>query len=402
MSAGDVLEQFRSACSAGRIDAFAIGDTLLQACGHGPATLAVPITLGVRDDQLQALTDRLAARGLHVHRRSKLDWLVGGAPGCFPIELTVFFHHKGTLQHSKYPPVRLTRSMLHPIQTARVGEHSVPVPSDPAALVDHQQLLRNPSVYTLHTTGKTFRSVGAMGTVRFLLDHPGHSLARFGDGELECMVRLDSCSQRTSRLLARRLQQVVLQAPANLCLGFVQKDADYGYGGFKGMLSGRFDAVLDRMDADRQTMFSAYVGRVDLPSEPERDQYWRTIRQLFRHRKVVMVGNDRVRGYHRSELYAEHDQQWPIRFITQTPDGQEIPGRDSFRVYDGILSQCLEVGRQHPDVLFCLEVGVTATVLAYDLCCAGYQAYDLGRTSYFHRAWCADVASRPVTLGRGA
>lgn len=51
------------------------------------------------------------------------------------------------------------------------------------------------------------------------------------------------------------------------------------------------------------------------------------------------------------------------------------PAENAFREYDRILEECLE---QSKDKLFLLAMGPTATVLAYDLCKAGYQALDIG------------------------
>lgn len=51
------------------------------------------------------------------------------------------------------------------------------------------------------------------------------------------------------------------------------------------------------------------------------------------------------------------------------------PPENAFLKYDEILEVCMS---QSKDVLFLLALGPTASVLAYDLCKAGYQAVDIG------------------------
>ena len=51
------------------------------------------------------------------------------------------------------------------------------------------------------------------------------------------------------------------------------------------------------------------------------------------------------------------------------------PAENAFTRYHEILDFCLA---QNKDDLFLLALGPTATVLAYDLCKAGYQAVDIG------------------------
>lgn len=393
----DLVDRWQSLCSTYRSDTFAIGDTLRQVtqCPESPdnpnnpipRSIDLPITMAVRGDQISALVSHASQYDITLHREGKYTWTVRQASGPPLIELSIFHHYKGTFQHYKYQSIKLTRSTLYPIREEPFGHIRIYVPQDYRPLVQSLQILKDVSVHVLPTTGKQFRSIGAKNTIQFLLDHPGHSLVRFGDGELDCMVRCDGCSQRSSRDLAHRLQRIVIDPPEKLCLAFIQTEPDFGFGGFKDFVRGRYDNVLDQMDASKHPMFSAYIGRVVIEDEKERDEYWLNIRRLFKRRKVVAVGNNRIRGYHRPRLYDQRDPSWPIRFITHTSDGQEIPGSDAYRVYDDLYQQCLTIGRQFPDALFCLEVGVAATVLAHDLCRQGLQAYDLGRTSYFHRTW---------------
>ncbi len=60
------------------------------------------------------------------------------------------------------------------------------------------------------------------------------------------------------------------------------------------------------------------------------------------------------------------------------------PPRNAFERYDRILNEALKVEKE---VLFLIALGPTATVLAYDLHNAGYQAVDIGHIDVEYEWW---------------
>ena len=63
-------------------------------------------------------------------------------------------------------------------------------------------------------------------------------------------------------------------------------------------------------------------------------------------------------------------------------------------LYDKIMEEAFKVEK---DVLFLLALGPTATVMAYDLCKAGYQAIDIGHIDVEYE-WYLMGAENPVKL----
>jgi len=72
------------------------------------------------------------------------------------------------------------------------------------------------------------------------------------------------------------------------------------------------------------------------------------------------------------------------------------PPRDAFDRYDDILNEARKLEK---DVLFLIALGPTATVLAYDLSQAGYQAIDAGHVDVEYEWWRMG-AKRKVKLER--
>ena len=72
------------------------------------------------------------------------------------------------------------------------------------------------------------------------------------------------------------------------------------------------------------------------------------------------------------------------------------PPRDAFNQYKDILTEACKLEK---DVLFLIALGPTATVLAYDLFKAGYQAIDAGHVDVEYEWWRMG-ARRKVKLER--
>ncbi|GHU74555.1 glycosyl transferase [Clostridia bacterium] len=91
----------------------------------------------------------------------------------------------------------------------------------------------------------------------------------------------------------------------------------------------------------------------------------RLFRTLWEKRDVVFVEGEKTRLGIGNDLF---DNAASIGRIL-------CPAANAYSVKEQILAACMQ---QPKDKLMILALGPTATVLAYDLACAGYQALDLG------------------------
>lgn len=209
------------------------------------------------------------------------------------------------------------------------------------------------------------------------LIHENASIARFGDGEFAAIqgrIRHKFQTVEDDRLSAR-LQEVLHANEPGLLIGIadnygnldkyteqakreirhymtrqvrkehlalLQKDCLY------------YDAYITRpyvMYADNQT---------DAPAER-----FRQLKQIWNNRDCVFVEGCQTGLGVGNDLF---DNAASIKRILG-------PAENAFARYDEILECCLQ---QSKDNVFLLALGPTATVLAYDLYKAGYQAIDIG------------------------
>ncbi len=203
------------------------------------------------------------------------------------------------------------------------------------------------------------------------------SMARFGDGEFSAIagrVRHKFQSEVDEKLGARLLE-VLHSQEENLIIGIA---SNYG--------------SLDRY------------------TEQSKREIRRYLQPKVRKEHLQLLSKDKVyydayvtRPY---VMYADNDTEAPkTRFdalkkiwdgrdcvivegvMTRVGEGTDLlnnamsvetilgPAENAFNEYDRLLSDCLEKPKNK---LFLLALGPTATVLAYDLCKAGYQAIDIG------------------------
>lgn len=205
----------------------------------------------------------------------------------------------------------------------------------------------------------------------------GCSMARFGDGEFSVIagrIRHRFQTMEDERL-ARRLREVLNVDDERLLIGLANN-----YGNLDKYTEQAKREIRCYMrpeirkehmlllNADKQ-YYDAYVTRpyvmyadnkTDAPAKR-----FAQLRRIWDKRKCVFV-EGRSTG-----LGVGNDL-----FDNASEIGRIIgPVQDAFMAYDKLLECCME---QDKDSLFLLALGPAATVLAYDLCMAGFQAVDVG------------------------
>lgn len=205
----------------------------------------------------------------------------------------------------------------------------------------------------------------------------GKSLARFGDGEfsaIEGRIRHRFQSEVDEKL-GQRLRQVLEDEDAKLMIGIAN---NYG----------NLDAYTDQAKREIRRYMQRVVRREHLALLKENRVYY----DAYVTRPYVMYADNMTEAP--SARFLKLKQIWEQKDIvlvegeqTKVGEGNDLldnaksvervlgPAENAFREYDGILENCLTFDKNK---LFLLALGPTATVLAYDLCKAGYQAIDIG------------------------
>lgn len=205
----------------------------------------------------------------------------------------------------------------------------------------------------------------------------GKSLARFGDGEFSAIagrVRHRFQSE-VDEELGKRLKEVLNSSEERLLIGIAN---NYGnLDAYSDQAKREIRRYLNRevrkehlqlLDSSR-TYCDAYVTRpyvmyADRLTEAPVERFAK-LKQIWNQKDIVLVEGEQTKVGEGNDLL---DNAASITRILG-------PAENAFHEYDRILKECLAFDK---DKLFLIALGPSATVLAYDLCKAGYQAIDIG------------------------
>lgn len=213
-------------------------------------------------------------------------------------------------------------------------------------------------------------------TIEQIVNH-GKSLARFGDGEFAAIQgRIRHRFQtEIDEGLKQRLLEVLQSEEENLLIGIADN-----YGSLEKYTEQAKREIRRYMNPQvrkehlgllnpQKTYYDAYVTRpyvmyadsqTDAPEKRFED-----LQRIWANRDCVFVEGCYTRLGIGNDLF---DNAGSIQRILG-------PAENAFSKYQEILDFCT---KQKKDTLFLLALGPTASVLAYDLCKAGYQAVDVG------------------------
>lgn len=203
------------------------------------------------------------------------------------------------------------------------------------------------------------------------------SMARFGDGEfsaIEGRVRHKFQSEIDEKL-GQRLLEVLNSDESNLIIGIAN---NYG----------NLDAYTEQSKREIRRYLQPSVRKEHLQIlSPDKTYY-----DAYVTRPYVMYSDNQTdapksRFKALKAIWQDRDCVIVEGMQTKVGEGNDLlnnarsieriigPAENAFNEYERILEECL---RQPKEKLFLLALGPTATVLAYDLSRAGYQAIDIG------------------------
>lgn len=203
------------------------------------------------------------------------------------------------------------------------------------------------------------------------------SLARFGDGEFAAIagrIRHKFQTEPDERL-GKRLREVLENPQENLLIGIadnygsLEKYSEQAKREIRRYLNPSVRMEHLKLLRPDWTYYDAYVTRpyvmyADNQTDAPADRF-RSLQKIWNQRDCIFVEGSQTGLGVGNDLFRN------------TASIKRILGpiENAFTEYEKILECCLQ---QQKDSLFLLALGPTATVLAYDLCKAGYQAVDIG------------------------
>lgn len=202
-----------------------------------------------------------------------------------------------------------------------------------------------------------------------------NSLCRYGDGEFEIMLyRERPWFQKADDGLAQRLREIIVSKREDVIIAVADN-----FGSLEKYKEKAADDIREYMVLSREGInsllntngiyYDAYVSRPYILYKDRNcaKEIFGLFKRIWQGREVLLVegrtarvgvGNDLLHGAKKVERI-------------------ECPETNAWNIYEDILQTVQE--KAGYDTLICISLGPTATVLAYDLAIAGYQALDIGQ-----------------------
>ena len=225
------------------------------------------------------------------------------------------------------------------------------------------------------------------------------SLVRFGDGEFSTMAgRMRHKFQtQIDDKLAQRLREVLSSENEDLLIGIADN-----YGSLKKYTAQAKREIRCYMNAQvrkehlqllhpDKVYYDAYVTRpyvmyADNQTDAPQKRF-QNLKRIWEERDCIFVEGEFTGLGVGNDLF---DNASSVKRIIG-------PAENAFVRYPDILECCMT---QSKDCLFLLALGPAATVLAYDLCKAGYQAVDIGHVDLEYEWFNAGKGCRTLVAGK--
>lgn len=209
-------------------------------------------------------------------------------------------------------------------------------------------------------------------TLDYILEHRC-SVSRYGDGELSIIVDKASYPfQRYDSRLAVRLAEILKASEPGIliCLpvGFqsLQNLTPSNRIAWKAHVALVYSRLAKFLDLDK-IYFNASMTRpyISYQDKSMTSAYFHKITKIWEQRNVLLIEGEKSRLGVSNDLFLKAKS---IKRIL-------APAQNAFDKYDQIVDAAIRYPKDH---LILVALGPTATVMAYDLHCAGYQAIDIG------------------------
>jgi len=221
-----------------------------------------------------------------------------------------------------------------------------------------------------------------------------YSISRFGDGEFNLIWGNDIGFQKNTPLMQRRLLEILHSDNPQILIGlpaiFGNMDElakstsewwkEYRLANFS-RLKSIFNGVRTAVDANI-TRFTTER------TISEAELFIPLFKHIWENKNITIVEGSKSRLGVGNDLF--DNTKSLTRIIA--------PAKGAFDIYDNLLRQCLSIIPKENVVIIAL--GPTATVLAYDLAVAGYQALDLGHIDIQYEYYLRGIHEKVAIPGK--
>lgn len=222
------------------------------------------------------------------------------------------------------------------------------------------------------------------------------SLCRYGDGEFEIMryhkrwgfqdvdVRL---TQRLREIIVSKHQNIIIALADNF--GNLEKYKEEAADDIREYMIQSREDIYKMIDMDG-AYYNAYVSRPYIIYNNKRhaENIFKLFKEIWKDRSILLLEGMNGKIGVGNDLF---DGATMIRRI-------ECPNKNAWEKYEDILS-CVRQNAQQDDLIF-ISLGPAATVIAYDLAIAGYQALDIGQLDNEYEWYIRNADSRIPIAGK--
>lgn len=228
--------------------------------------------------------------------------------------------------------------------------------------------------------------------------HEKKSLCRFGDGEFDMIAkRYRQQFQAVNEKLAMRLKEVLTAHDERILIGIADNYGDLSKYNNQGKAEIRtylqeeirqeHYALLDM----NRTYCNTYLTRpyamwADNMTDAPRKRF-ANLRRIWDNQKLLIIEGEQTRMGIGNDLF---DNALDIKRIL-------APAENAFDKYDNLLAFALQCDK---DRLVLISLGMTATVLAYDLALAGFHALDIGHIDMEYEWMNRGTGGRTTVAGK--
>ncbi len=224
----------------------------------------------------------------------------------------------------------------------------------------------------------------------------GSSLSRFGDGEFEIMQgRKRPWFQKPSVSLQKRLIEVMDSKLVNLNIAIAQNfmfldqyKEDVADGIRAYMSNGNRESIINFLP--NREFYNAYVTRpyIMYKEKNHAERIFLLFKRVWEGRTIILVEGKYARIGVGNDLFQGAKSLKRIL----------CPSQETWNNYEEIKAAVLENVKKND--LICISLGPTATVLAYDLACQGFQALDIGQLDNEYEWFLANAKERINIKGK--
>ena len=210
-----------------------------------------------------------------------------------------------------------------------------------------------------------------MDSVQYILDNHC-SVSRYGDGEFAVMRGEGNVFQNSDARLAQRLIEVMTHPIAHHVIGIpslIKEDCkEYRASTFWSMVVVQNRKLFKQVLSDKVVYLDSLFSRFYFLNNDKGQcgLYVAFLKKIWQERDIIIVEGIQTRSGVGNDLYSN---ACSIQRILG-------PATSAFDMYDVILDAIVQHAKRNQLIL--LSMGMTATVLAYDLAKLGYWAIDIG------------------------